>query len=193
MPDRTCEHRLPGEDPCGAEAPYIVSVGHRRHDAQASCERHLGDTVAALAYAEEPPPDVTVTAPAPLLRALTDAADARDRFREQARILGEAQAEWLCEACECIHPWRDGDRFTADCPECGYPMVPTSMSARALQEARGRAEAAEGKLAALAAEWHRLGEEEAGMSLFRSGYRAALRKCADELSYEIRSDDKEAP
>ena len=149
-PKRACEHRHPNEDQCGTEAPYVVSVGQRRHDAQASCERHLGDSVAALAYAEEPPPDVTVRAAAPLLRALTEAADERDRFREQARILGEQKAEWLCEACSVIHPWRDGDRFTADCPECGWPMTPTSISVRALQEAREHAEAAEAKLAAIA-------------------------------------------
>jgi hypothetical protein len=77
------------------------------------------------------------------------AAAGRERFREQARILGEQKTKWLCEACDCIHPWRDGDRFTADCPECGWPMVPTSESLRALMEARSRAVAAEARLAAL--------------------------------------------
>lgn len=146
---RTCEHRRPNEGPCGAVAPYAVSVGSRRHDAQASCERHLEATVSALDGAEGRGAILVITAPAPALTALAEAADARDRFREQARILGEGKAEWLCEACEVIHPWRDGDRFTAACPVCGWPMVPTSVSVRALQEARERAEAAEAKLAAL--------------------------------------------
>lgn len=46
-------------------------------------------------------------------------------------------------------------------------------------EARGTS------LRALAAEWGRLGEEESGMNPFRIGYRAALRKCADELRHEL--------
>lgn len=43
-----CEHRHPNEDPCGAQAAYIVSVGQRKHDAQASCRRHLAATVDML-------------------------------------------------------------------------------------------------------------------------------------------------
>jgi Zn finger protein HypA/HybF involved in hydrogenase expression len=71
----------------------------------------------------------------------------RAGFREQARILGEEKAEWLCEACEVIHPWRDGDRFTATCPVCGSPMMPTSMSLRSRQVLARRADAAEAALA----------------------------------------------
>jgi hypothetical protein len=62
----------------------------------------------------------------------------RDAFRDQARILGAQKTEWLCEPCKTIHPWRDGDRFTAACPCCGTLMVPTSVSARALQQAEAR-------------------------------------------------------
>lgn len=74
---------------------------------------------------------------------LEKAVSERDAFREQARILGEQKAEWACERCNAIHPWRDGDRFTAACPGCGSPMVPTSVSRRMLDEATARADAAE--------------------------------------------------
>jgi hypothetical protein len=47
-----CEHRHPNEDPCGVQAAYVVSVGGRKHDAQASCRRHLAATVDALRGAE---------------------------------------------------------------------------------------------------------------------------------------------
>jgi hypothetical protein len=89
---------------------------------------------------------------------LEKAASERDRFREQARILGEQKAEWLCSRCDVIHLWRDGDRFTAACPDCGSPMVPTSISRRQLDEAMARADAAEtssGEAAAKVAEIHR--------------------------------------
>ena len=42
-----------------------------------------------------------------------------------------------------------------------------------------------GPIRALAAEWERLGRDEPGMNPFRTGYRAALRKCADELRYAL--------
>jgi hypothetical protein len=48
-----CEHRHPNEDPCGAQAAYVVSVGQRKHDAQASCRRHLAATVDMLRGAEQ--------------------------------------------------------------------------------------------------------------------------------------------
>ena len=48
----TCEHRHPDEDPCGAQAAYTVSVGQRKHDARASCRRHLAATVDMLRRAE---------------------------------------------------------------------------------------------------------------------------------------------
>lgn len=47
-----CEHRRPNEDPCGAQAAYTVSVGQRKHDARASCRRHLAATVDMLRRAE---------------------------------------------------------------------------------------------------------------------------------------------
>lgn len=43
-----CEHRHPNEDPCGAQAVYVVSAGQRKHDAQMSCRRHLAATVDML-------------------------------------------------------------------------------------------------------------------------------------------------
>jgi hypothetical protein len=57
-----CEHRHPNEDPCGAKPAYAVSVGHRRHDAQASCRRHLAATVDALRGAEQRGAEITVRA-----------------------------------------------------------------------------------------------------------------------------------
>ena len=48
-----CERRHPNEDPCGAQAAYAVSVGHRKHDAQASCRRHLAATVDMLRGTEQ--------------------------------------------------------------------------------------------------------------------------------------------
>ncbi len=125
-----CEDRQSAGEPCGAEAPYVVSVGQRRHDAQASCGIHLAATMTALEGAEGRRADITIRAGAQALMTLAEAAADRDRFREQARIVGEDKAEWLCEACEVIHPWRDGDRFTAACPDCGWPMTPTRPSLR---------------------------------------------------------------
>jgi len=84
-------------------------------------------------------------AAAPLIRA--EAESERDRFREQARILGAERSEWACDRCDVIHPWRDGDRFTAACPDCDGPMLPTSLSSRLLAGARTRAGTAEAKLA----------------------------------------------
>lgn len=55
-----CEHRHPNEDPCGAQAAYVVSVGHRKHDAQASCRRHLAATVDALRGGECRDAEITV-------------------------------------------------------------------------------------------------------------------------------------
>lgn len=63
-------------------------------------------------------------------------------------------AEWLCESCKAIHPWREGDRLTVPCPVCAKPMTPTSPLLRDLQaavaenaELRARAEAADAQLA----------------------------------------------
>ena len=55
-----CEHRHPNEDPCGARAAYVVSVGRRKADAQNSCRRHLAPTVDALEGAERRDADITV-------------------------------------------------------------------------------------------------------------------------------------
>ena len=41
--------------------------------------------------------------------------------------------------------------------------------------------------AALVAEWRGLGEQDGAMAPWRAGYRAALRKCADELGYALKS------
>lgn len=57
---RGCEHRHPNEDPCGTQPAYVVSVGHRKHDAQESCRRHLAATVDALMGAETRSADITV-------------------------------------------------------------------------------------------------------------------------------------
>ena len=45
-------------------------------------------------------------------------------------------AEWLCVPCETIHPWQEGDRLTRPCPRCGFAMIPTSPSVRALEDMR---------------------------------------------------------
>jgi hypothetical protein len=55
-----CEHRRPNEDPCGAQGAYVVSVGQRKHDAQASCRRHLAATVDMLRGAERRDAEITV-------------------------------------------------------------------------------------------------------------------------------------
>lgn len=78
-------------------------------------------------------------------------------------------------------------------PAAGQAVLDAIRGGSTEEEAgwRSRAEKAEAKLAALralAAEWERLGEEEDGMTPFRTGNRAALRKCADELGYELGSE-----
>jgi hypothetical protein len=55
-----CEHRHPNEDPCGAQAAYVVSVGHRKHDAQTSCRRHLAATVDMLRGTEQRGAEIAV-------------------------------------------------------------------------------------------------------------------------------------
>lgn len=55
-----CEHRHPNENPCGAQAAYVISVGQRSHDAQESCRRHLATTVDALKGAETRSADIIV-------------------------------------------------------------------------------------------------------------------------------------
>jgi hypothetical protein len=57
---QTCEHRFWSREVCGSPASYVVSVGHRKHDAQRSCRRHLTATVDALVQAEDRDADIVV-------------------------------------------------------------------------------------------------------------------------------------
>lgn len=70
-----------------------------------------------------------------------------ERAGKALAVLGAMRAEWLCEACNTIHPHQKGDFISAPCPDCATWMTPTSPLLRNLQTEKFRREGAEAKLA----------------------------------------------